>query len=380
VTVENPGLGAGEELLAVRDLTVTFPTADGDVHAVRGVDYTLRRGEVLGIVGESGSGKSVSSLAVMGLLPKTARIKGSITFQGEELLGLSERQLMKVRGKKVAMIFQDPMTSLNPVYKIGFQVAEAVLAHNDIPKEQARRRALELLELVGIPFPEKRVDQFPHEFSGGMRQRVVIAIAMANDPDVIIADEPTTALDVTVQAQVLESLRAAQQETGAAMVLITHDLGVVAGQADRVLVMYAGKPVEIGGVEDIYYNPRMPYTLGLLGSLPRLDANRAERLTPIQGAPPSLLSLPPGCPFMPRCPLATEVCAEQEPELTATNDPGHAAACHFSALLADKQADEVFAASAADPGLPAAYGAEIAGVTGEAITTIPEQPKAEAAE
>ena len=380
MTVENPGPGAGEELLAVRDLTVTFPTADGDVHAVRGVDYTLRRGEVLGIVGESGSGKSVSSLAVMGLLPKTARIKGSITFQGEELLGLSERQLMKVRGKKIAMVFQDPMTSLNPVYKVGFQVAEAVLAHNDMPKEQARRRALELLELVGIPFPEKRVDQFPHEFSGGMRQRVVIAIAMANDPDVIIADEPTTALDVTVQAQVLESLRAAQRETGAAMVLITHDLGVVAGQADRVLVMYAGKPVEIGAVEDIYYNPRMPYTLGLLGSLPRLDANRAARLTPIQGAPPSLLSLPPGCPFMPRCPLATETCAEQEPELTATNDPGHAAACHFSALLAGKQADEVFAVSAADPALPAAYGAEIAGVTGEAVTTIPEQPKAEAAE
>ena len=380
MTVENPGPGTGEELLAVRDLTVTFPTADGDVHAVRGVDYTLRRGEVLGIVGESGSGKSVSSLAVMGLLPKTARIKGSITFQGEELLGLSERQLMKVRGKKIAMVFQDPMTSLNPVYKVGFQVAEAVLAHNDMPKEQARRRALELLELVGIPFPEKRVDQFPHEFSGGMRQRVVIAIAMANDPDVIIADEPTTALDVTVQAQVLESLRAAQRETGAAMVLITHDLGVVAGQADRVLVMYAGKPVEIGAVEDIYYNPRMPYTLGLLGSLPRLDANRAARLTPIQGAPPSLLSLPPGCPFMPRCPLATETCAEQEPELTATNDPGHSAACHFSALLAGKQADEVFAVSAADPALPAAYGAEIAGVTGEAVTTIPEQPKAEAAE
>jgi oligopeptide/dipeptide ABC transporter ATP-binding protein len=380
VTVENSGLGAGEELLAVRDLTVTFPTADGDVHAVRGVDYTLRRGEVLGIVGESGSGKSVSSLAVMGLLPKTARIMGSITFQGEELLGLSERQLMKVRGKKIAMIFQDPMTSLNPVYKVGFQVAEAVLAHNDIPKEQARRRALELLELVGIPFPDKRVDQFPHEFSGGMRQRVVIAIAMANNPDVIIADEPTTALDVTVQAQVLESLRAAQRETGAAMVLITHDLGVVAGQADRVLVMYAGKPVELGAVEDIYYNPRMPYTLGLLGSLPRLDANRADRLTPIQGAPPSLLSLPPGCPFMPRCPLATEVCAEQEPGLTATGDPGHAAACHFSALLAGKQADEVFAVSAADPVLPEDYGAEIAGVTGEAITTIPEQPKAEAAE
>jgi len=379
VSVEKPSFGAGEELLAVRDLTVTFPTGDGDVHAVRGVNYTLRRGEVLGIVGESGSGKSVSSLAVMGLLPKTARVQGSITFQGEELLGLSERKLMKVRGKKIAMIFQDPMTSLNPVYKIGYQLEEAILAHNDLPKQQARKQALELLETVGIPFPEKRIDQFPHEFSGGMRQRVVIAIAMANNPDVIIADEPTTALDVTVQAQVLESLRVAQRETGAAMVLITHDLGVVAGQADRVLVMYAGKPVEIGSVDDIYYNPRMPYTLGLLGSLPRLDANRAERLTPIQGAPPSLLSLPPGCPFMPRCPLAKEVCAEQEPELLPTDDPAHDAACHYSALLAGRKAQEVFVASAADTALPESYGAEIAGATGE-ITTVPEQPKAEQAE
>jgi oligopeptide/dipeptide ABC transporter ATP-binding protein len=337
-------LGAGEELLAVRDLTVTFPTADGDVHAVRGVNYALRRGEVLGIVGESGSGKSVTSLAVMGLLPKTARIQGSITFQGEELLGLSERKLMKVRGKQISMIFQDPMTSLNPVYKIGFQLEEAILAHNEIPKQQARKRALELLEIVGIPFPAKRIDQFPHEFSGGMRQRVVIAIAMANNPDVIIADEPTTALDVTVQAQVLESLRTAQRETGAAMVLITHDLGVVAGQADRVLVMYAGKPVEIGTVDDIYYHPRMPYTLGLLGSLPRLDVGRAERLTPIKGAPPSLLSLPPGCPFMPRCPLAKDLCAEQEPELLITDNPEHSAACHYSALLAGKQAEDVFSA------------------------------------
>ena len=366
-------LGSGEELLAIRDLTVTFPTADGDVHAVRGVDYALRRGEVLGIVGESGSGKSVSSLAVMGLLPKTARIQGSITFQGEELLGLSERKLMKVRGKKIAMIFQDPMTSLNPVYKIGFQLEEAILAHNEIPKEQARKRAVELLEIVGIPFPAKRIDQFPHEFSGGMRQRVVIAIAMANNPDVIIADEPTTALDVTVQAQVLESLRTAQRETGAAMVLITHDLGVVAGQADRVLVMYAGKPVEIGSVDDIYYNPRMPYTLGLLGSLPRLDVGRAERLTPIQGSPPSLLSLPPGCPFMPRCPLAKDLCAEQEPELTITDNPDHSAACHYSALLAGKQADEVFVASAEDAVMPEAYGAEIAGVTGKVVTVHEEE-------
>ncbi|MBR7827983.1 ABC transporter ATP-binding protein [Actinospica sp. MGRD01-02] len=375
MTDRNPRFDSGEELLAVRDLTVTFPTADGDVQAVRGVDYVLRRGEVLGIVGESGSGKSVSSLAVMGLLPKSARIQGSITFQGEELLGLSERKLMSVRGKKIAMIFQDPMTSLNPVYKVGFQLEEAILAHNDIPKEQARKRAVELLEIVGIPFPAKRIDQFPHEFSGGMRQRVVIAIAMANNPDVIIADEPTTALDVTVQAQVLESLRTAQQETGAAMVLITHDLGVVAGQADRVLVMYAGKPVEIGTVDDIYYNPRMPYTLGLLGSLPRLDADRAERLTPIQGTPPSLLSLPPGCPFMPRCPLAKDRCAEEEPELLVTDTTDHSAACHYSALLAGKQADEVFSHTAEDAAMPESYGAEIAGVTGEVSAAAVEVPK-----
>jgi len=356
-------------LLAVNDLTVDFPTADGVVRAVRGVSYELRAGEVLGIVGESGSGKSVSSMAVMGLLPKSAQINGSITFRGQELLGKSEKQFMEIRGSKIAMIFQDPMTSLNPVYKVGFQLAEAVLAHHDVSREDARRRAVELLEIVGIPFPAKRIDQFPHEFSGGMRQRVVIAIAMANSPDVIIADEPTTALDVTVQAQVLESLRAAQRETGAAMVLITHDLGVVAGQADRVLVMYAGKPVEIGGVDDIYYNPRMPYTLGLLGSLPRLDADRAERLTPIQGTPPSLLSLPPGCPFMPRCPLAKDRCAEEEPELLVTDTPGHSAACHYSALVAGKQAGEVFAVSAQDAAMPEAYGAEIAGVTGTLTAT-----------
>jgi peptide/nickel transport system ATP-binding protein len=368
-----------DAVLSVENLTVDFPTPDGAVHAVRGVTYRLSPGEVLGIVGESGSGKSVTSMAVMGLLPKTAKITGSVRFRDRELLGLSDNEMKSVRGRNVAMIFQDPMTSLNPVYKVGYQLAEAVLAHHDISKAQARKRAIELLEMVNIPQPDRRVDQYPHEFSGGMRQRVVIAIAMANNPDVIIADEPTTALDVTVQAQVLDSLRAAQKETGAAMVLITHDLGVVAGQADRVLVMYAGKPVEVGGVDEIYYEPRMPYTLGLLGSLPRLDSDRADRLTPIQGSPPSLLSLPPGCPFVPRCPLARAVCDEQEPELVPTGEPGHAAACHFSASLIGKRADEVFAATAADSALPAAYGAEIEGVTGR-ITAIPEQPKAEQAE
>src|SRR5690348_14641521 len=287
-----PG-ASGEALLVVDNLHVDFPTDDGVVRAVRGVSYRLRPGEVLGIVGESGSGKSVTSLAVMGLLPRSAMVEGSVKFRGQEMLGLSENGLSRFRGNHVSMIFQDPMSSLNPVYTIGWQIAEALRAHQEMSKEAAHARAIELLEIVGIPNARKRAENFPHEFSGGMRQRAVIAIGMANDPDVIIADEPTTALDVTVQAQVLESLAIARNETGAAMVLITHDLGVVAGQADRVLVMYAGKPVEIGTVSDIYYEPRMPYTLGLLGSLPRLDADQQERLTPIAGAPPSLINLPP---------------------------------------------------------------------------------------
>jgi oligopeptide/dipeptide ABC transporter ATP-binding protein len=335
--------GSGEAILSVSDLTVGFPSDDGLVQAVRGVSYELRAGEVLGIVGESGSGKSVTSLAVMGLLPKQARITGSVKFRGREILGLSDNDMTKIRGSKVAMIFQDPMTSLNPVYKIGYQLAEAVLAHKDVSRAEARKRALELLEIVGIPYPEKRIDQYPHEFSGVMRQRVVIAIAMANNPDVIIADEPTTALDVTVQAQVLEALRAAQQETGAAMILITHDLGVVAGQADRVLVMYAGKPVELGPIESIYYTPRMPYTIGLLGSLPRLDQRTQEKLTPIPGSPPSVVNLPPGCPFVPRCPLKTAVCEEIEPALRPVSGIDHTAACHHSDQLHGDEAMQIFA-------------------------------------
>lgn len=340
--------GADDTVLEVSGLTVTFPSDDGAVRAVRGVDYTLRRGEVLGIVGESGSGKSVTSLAVMGLLPRTAKVTGEIRFDGRDLLELSENQLNSVRGERIAMIFQDPMTSLNPVYSIGYQIAEAVLAHRDVSKAQARERAVELLRTVRIPNPEKRIDSYPHELSGGMRQRVVIAIAMANDPDVIIADEPTTALDVTVQAQVLDALKVAQQATGAAMVLITHDLGVIAGHADRVLVMYAGKPVEIGDVEDIFYRPRMPYSLGLLGSLPRLD-QPTDRLTPIPGSPPSVVNMPSGCPFSPRCPLVSSVCHDSEPELTTVR-PGHRAACHHSDRMVDTAADELFeAGSVADP-------------------------------
>ncbi|PZS33753.1 MAG: dipeptide/oligopeptide/nickel ABC transporter ATP-binding protein [Pseudonocardiales bacterium] len=326
-------------VLEVADLRVEFRTDEGRVAAVRGVSYQLSRGEVLGIVGESGSGKSVTSLATMGLLAGSSRVSGSVRLGGTELLGASDKELSRVRGQRIAMIFQDPMTSLNPVYPVGYQVAEAIRAHHDVTRDAARRRAVELLDAVSIPNPTERVNNYPHELSGGMRQRVVIAIAMANSPDVIIADEPTTALDVTVQAQILDALRIARVQTGAAMLLITHDLGVIAGQADRVLVMYAGRVVEAGTAEEIFYAPRMPYTLGLLGSQPRLDV-RAQRLHPISGAPPSALTLPPGCPFAPRCPLAAPVCEAEEPLLTGTN--GHLAACHFSDQLVGLEPGDLF--------------------------------------
>jgi peptide/nickel transport system ATP-binding protein len=344
------GFDPAAPLLQVSDLNVRFPTEDGSVHAVRGVDYTLRSGEVLGIVGESGSGKSVTSLAVMGLLPGNARVTGSVRYRGQELLGQKDRSMSRVRGKGVSMIFQDPMTSLDPVYRIGYQIEETLRSHDrSLSSKAAEARAVELLELVGIPNAADRVRSYPHEFSGGMRQRVVIAIAMANQPEVIIADEPTTALDVTVQAQILEVLQTALQETGAAMVLITHDLGVVAGIADRVLVMYAGRPVEVGSVEDIYYEPRMPYTLGLLGSLPRLDSTTRERLTPILGSPPSLLNMPPGCPFAPRCPLHVAACDEAEPPLTQVG-AGHEAACIRTEQVAQAHghAADVFSETAVD--------------------------------
>ncbi|MCZ2810323.1 ABC transporter ATP-binding protein [Modestobacter sp. VKM Ac-2979] len=355
-TTSLPDFDPAAPLLEVTDLNVRFPTEDGLVHAVRGVDYSLRSGEVLGIVGESGSGKSVTSLAVMGLLPGSARVTGSIKYRGQELLGQSDRSMSRIRGKGVSMIFQDPMTSLDPVYKVGAQIEETLRIHDkQLSSKAAEARAVELLELVGIPNAGDRVDAYPHEFSGGMRQRVVIAIAMANQPEVIIADEPTTALDVTVQAQILEVLQTALQETGAAMVMITHDLGVVAGIADRVLVMYAGRPVEIGSVEDIYYEPRMPYTLGLLGSLPRLDSATRERLTPIQGAPPSVVNMPPGCPFAPRCPLHIAECDEAEPERFQVG-PGHTAACIRTeeVAAAHGRAADIFSESAADATLEAA--------------------------
>jgi oligopeptide/dipeptide ABC transporter ATP-binding protein len=377
------GFDASAPLLQVTDLNVRFPTEDGLVHAVRGVDYTLRSGEVLGIVGESGSGKSVTSLAVMGLLPGSARVTGSVRYRGQELLGQSDRSLSRVRGKGVSMIFQDPMTSLDPVYKIGSQIQETLRIHDkSLSSKAAEARAVDLLELVGIPNATDRVHSYPHEFSGGMRQRVVIAIAMANQPEVIIADEPTTALDVTVQAQILEVLQTALSETGAAMVMITHDLGVVAGIADRVLVMYAGRPVEIGSVEDIYYEPRMPYTLGLLGSLPRVDSTTRERLTPITGSPPSLLNMPPGCPFAPRCPLHIAECDEAEPERFQVG-PGHTAACIRTEQVAKAHghAADVFSETADDSVLAAdAMPADLATAEGGRDAVVPGTPPGEQVE
>ena len=374
-----PGFDASAPLLTVEDLNVRFPTEDGVVHAVRGVDYTLRSGEVLGIVGESGSGKSVTSLAVMGLLPGSARVSGSIRYRGQELLGQSDRSMSRVRGKGVSMIFQDPMTSLDPVYRVGFQIEETLRSHDkSLSSKAAAGRAGELLEMVGIPNARERVRSYPHEFSGGMRQRVVIAIAMANQPDVIIADEPTTALDVTVQAQILEVLQTALTETGAAMVLITHDLGVVAGIADRVLVMYAGRPVEIGSVEDIYYEPRMPYTLGLLGSLPRLDSSTKQRLTPIKGSPPSVVNMPPGCPFAPRCPLHQPECDVAEPDRVDVGH-GHTAACIRTdeVARAHGEAARIFDETATDDVLGSEAPVDHAGEVGVTDSGAPGVPLAD---
>jgi peptide/nickel transport system ATP-binding protein len=332
------------ELLEVDHLSVAFPTDDGLVRAVRDVSFTLAPGDVLGVVGESGSGKSVTSMAIMGLLPRSARITGSIKFRGEQLIGRRPSELQRFRGSKLAMIFQDPMTSLNPVYTVGWQLSEAVLAHNDMTKKQAWDRAIEMLDLVGIPQAEERALAYPHEFSGGMRQRVMIAMAICNDPDVIFADEPTTALDVTVQAQILETLETVRERTNAAVVLITHDLGVVAGMVDRMLVMYAGTAVEYGTVDDVFYTPRMPYTVGLLGSIPSIDTE-GGRLTPIRGAPPSLINLPPGCPFSPRCPLVQEDCLSAEPPLGVTDTVEHLAACyHWQQLVGVDDPRVVFAA------------------------------------
>ena len=318
-----PDPASGAPLLQVRGLRVAFPSENGRVHAVRGVDLDVRRGEVLALVGEAGSGKSVTSTAIMGLLDETASVSGSVRLHGTEILGRSDSYMSRLRGSQIAMVFQDPLSALTPVYTVGQQIVEALKIHRrGIGDADARKRAVELLDLVGIPNPEVRINAYPHEFSGGMRQRAVIAIAIANDPDLIIADEPTTALDVTIQAQILDVLRAAKRETGAGVIMITHDLGVVAGMADRVAVMYAGRIVEAGDVDDIFYRSRMPYTIGLLGALPRLDSKKDSALATLDGSPPSLLAEPTGCPFAPRCPMAEDECLEGEPALTRVRPDG----------------------------------------------------------
>ena len=328
-----------DPVLSIRDLAVQFTTDDGVVRAVDGITYDVYPGETLGIVGESGSGKSVSTMSILGLIPiPPGKItSGEAIFQGRDLLKLSKKQLRRVRGNDMAIVFQDPMTSLNPVLKIGYQLAEAIKAHHpDVRDSDAKRRAVKLLSTVGIPQPERRVEQYPHEFSGGMRQRAMIAMAIANQPSLLIADEPTTALDVTIQAQILEVLKTAQDETHAATILITHDLGLIAEMADRVIVMYAGKIVEFGDVHTIFAAPRHPYTIGLMESLPRVSVDE-DFLRPIPGQPPSLINRPPGCPFHPRCFLSQGRvrCRDEEPPLrpVAEGMQKHLSACHFAEEL-----------------------------------------------
>ena len=327
-----------EPILSVRDLVVRFRTEDGVVNAVDGLSFDIDRGETFAVVGESGSGKSVTSLAIMGLVPSPpGRVEsGEIVLNGKDLLQLDEDELQKVRGREVAMIFQDPMTSLNPVHTVGRQIGEMVRIHEGASKQEARQRAVELLELVGIPQPQRRADNYPHEFSGGMRQRAMIAMAIACKPSLLIADEPTTALDVTVQAQVLEVLLDIKREIDSSILLITHDLGVVAGMADRVMVMYAGTQVELGTADQVFYGSHHPYTLGLLASLPRLDDSGEEQLLAIRGNPPSLVNRPSGCPFHPRCPFARlpEPCATDVPEFRRVGGLGQHAACHFAEEVA----------------------------------------------
>ncbi|MEV3902049.1 ABC transporter ATP-binding protein [Mycobacterium sp. NPDC050551] len=332
-------------LLEVTDLHVSFPTEQASVHAVRGLTYRVEPGEVLAVVGESGSGKSAAAMAVVGLLPEYAEVTGSVRLHGEELLDRDDRAMSAVRGARIGTVFQDPMSALTPVYTVGDQIAEALRIHQrDLGRAAARRRAVELLELVGIHQPDRRARSFPHELSGGERQRVVIAIAIANDPDLLICDEPTTALDVTVQAQILDVLRTARDVTGAGVIIITHDLGVVAEFANRALVMYAGRAVEVADVGTLYADRRMPYTAGLLGSVPRLDVGQGTRLVPIPGAPPALDALPPGCPFTPRCPLAIDDCSAAEPDLLPVA-PGHTAACIRTEDVAGRSAADLYGVS-----------------------------------
>lgn len=333
----------GEPVLSIRGLEVTFPSEAGPVRALRGLDLDVLAGETLALLGESGSGKTAAGLAVMGLLPATAQVAGSIKLHGRELLGESDAELSQLRGRQVAMIFQDALASLTPVLTVGEQLVEAIQAHAALGRTAALGRATELLDLVGVPDPPARLRAFPAELSGGLRQRVMIAMAIAHDPDLIIADESTTALDPTVQLQVLDVLQTAQRETGAAIVLITHDLGVVAGLADRVSVLYAGKQVEAGPVESFFREPQMPYSVGLLASAPRVD-RPATTLAAIVGSPPDAAHLPPGCAFAARCPIAAAECEQREPPLTACGDPAQFAACHRLDEVAARGRDGLFPA------------------------------------
>jgi len=336
-------------LLEVRDLKTHFRTDDGIVKAVDGVTFSVEKGQTLGIVGESGSGKSVTCLTIMGLNSKRNTLSsGEAIFKGENLLTMSSSRLRDIRGNDIAMIFQDPMTSLNPVHRIGHQLVEAIQLHRDVTKKQARGRALELLKAVGIPRAERRVDDYPHQFSGGMRQRVMIAMALVNDPDLLIADEPTTALDVTTQAQILKLMTNLQKDFGSAIILITHDLGVIAEAADDVVVMYAAHVAEQAPVDNLFKRPHHPYTWGLLGSLPRLDTD-VERLVQIQGQPPSLLNPPRGCRFHPRCPYVMGICKTVEPQLLPAGDEAdHFQACHLDVDTKDREAAKLLAGTMAE--------------------------------
>ncbi|MEV0264261.1 ABC transporter ATP-binding protein [Streptomyces sp. NPDC050617] len=334
-----PASAAPSAFLEVRDLRIHFPTEDGIVKSVDGLSFQLERGKTLGIVGESGSGKSVTSLGIMGLHTVgqygrgKARISGELWLDGKELLTADPDEVRRLRGREMAMIFQDPLSAMHPYYTVGQQIVEAYRVHNDVDKKTARKRAVELLDRVGIPQPDKRVDDYPHQFSGGMRQRAMIAMALVNNPELLIADEPTTALDVTVQAQILDLIRDLQKEFGSAVIIITHDLGVVAELADDILVMYGGRCVERGPAEKVFYEPQHPYTWGLLGSMPRIDRDQTERLIPVKGSPPSLINVPSGCAFNPRCPYADVpkdgITRTERPELRQVAE-GHLSACHMS--------------------------------------------------
>ena len=342
-TSTEPSATTAGPFLEVRDLRVHFPTDDGLVKAVDGLSFSVERGRTLGIVGESGSGKSVASQAILGLHRRgKAKTGGQIVLDGQDLMAMDDEELRHLRGHKMAMIFQDPLSALHPYYTIGSQIVEAIQVHHPLAKAKAKVRAIEMLDRVGIPNPQRRVDQYPHEFSGGMRQRAMIAMSLVNDPQLLIADEPTTALDVTVQAQILDLMRDLQKEFGSAIIMITHDLGVVAEIADDVLVMYGGKAVECGPVRDVFYAPEHPYTWGLLSSMPRLDQARKARLDPIPGNPPSLINLPSGCAFHPRCAFTAQVpgmgCRTIIPGLDEAH-PGHAARC----LIPAAQRAQLFA-------------------------------------